>query len=110
MDAAARSQIASGVTGKRHHVADIVHYRAHGVAGGYPSSSGETRLLGYARRVGGGAVTYLALGHCHNSYARLGRTAGGGSQQLAPFREPRESEAFFELLSNTIAWSTGTTS
>jgi hypothetical protein len=74
-------------------VADIVHSRAHVVAGGFPSSSGETCVLGYTRRVGGGAVTYLVLGH-HNLYSRLGRTAGGGSEQLATFRRPWESEAF----------------
>ena len=36
-------------------------------------SDGKTRVLGYTRRVGGGTVTYLALGHCHNPYSRMGR-------------------------------------
>ena len=67
---------------------------------------GKTRVLGYTRGVGGGAVTYLALGHCHNPYARTGRTAGGGSEQTATFRGPWESGAFSTLLSNAIGWAT----
>ena len=110
MDAAARSQIASGLRerGIAWPTSSTTALMSLPVA--IPAPAERPRLLGYARRVGGGAVTYLALGHCHNSYARMGRTAGGGSQQLAPFREPWESEAFFDLLSNTIAGSTGTTS
>ena len=69
-------------------------------------SDGKTRVLGYTRRVGGGAVTYLALGHCHNPYSRMGRTAGAGSEQPATFRGPWESGAFSTLLSNAIAWAT----
>ena len=110
MDAAARSQIASGVSYGRGITWPTSPDRAHVVAGGFPSSSGEARVLGYTWRVGGGAVTYLALGHCHNSYSRMGRTAGGGSEQPATFRGPWESEAFSTLLSNAIAWSRGTTS
>src|SRR5262249_7207502 len=34
---------------------------------------GRTRVLGYTREVGKGAVTYIALGHCHNPYSREGR-------------------------------------
>jgi hypothetical protein len=30
---------------------------------------GKTRVLGYRHQVGGGAVTYLALGHCHIRYS-----------------------------------------
>ena len=69
-------------------------------------SDGKTRVLGYTRPVGGGAVTYLALGHCHNPYSRMGRTAGGGSEPPATFRGPWESGAFSTLLSNAIAWAT----
>ena len=71
---------------------------------------GKTRVLGYTRQVGDGAVTYLALGHCHNPYSRMGRTAGGGSEQPATFRGPWESSAFSTLLSNAIAWAMRTTS
>ena len=69
-------------------------------------SDGKTRVLGYTRRVGGGAVTYLALGHCHNPYSRMGRMAGSGGEQPATFRGPWESRAFSNLLSNAIAWAT----
>jgi type 1 glutamine amidotransferase len=68
-------------------------------------SDGKTRVLGYTRRVGGGAVTYLALGHCHNPYARTGRSAAAGSEP-STFRGPWESRAFATLLSNAIAWAT----
>ena len=67
---------------------------------------GKTRVLGYARQVGAGAVTYLALGHCHNPYSRMGRSADSASQQPATFRGPWETRAFLALLSNAIAWAT----
>jgi uncharacterized protein len=68
-------------------------------------SDGKTRVLGYTRRVGNGAVTYLALGHCHNPYSRMGRTTGAGSEPPATFRGPWESAAFTTLLDNAIAWA-----
>ena len=73
-------------------------------------SDHKTRVLGYTRGVGGGAVTYLALGHCHSPYSRMGRTAGGASEPPATFIGPWETVAFTTLLSNAIAWATGTTS
>jgi hypothetical protein len=69
-------------------------------------SDGKTRVLGYTRRVGDGAVTYLALGHCHNPYARMGRTTGAGGEPPATFRGPWEIGAFTTLLGNAIAWAT----
>ena len=66
---------------------------------------GKTRVLGYTRRVGDGAVTYVALGHCHNPYARMGRTTGAG-EQPATYRGSWESPPFTTLLSNAIAWAT----
>jgi type 1 glutamine amidotransferase len=69
-------------------------------------SDGKTRVLGYTRRIGEGAVTYLALGHCHNPYARMGRSPIGGSEQLTTFKGPWETCAFSTLLSNAIAWAT----
>jgi type 1 glutamine amidotransferase len=71
---------------------------------------GRTRVLGYTRQVGGGNVTYLALGHCHNPYSRMGRASGTGSEQPATFRGPWESGAFSTLLSNAIAWATAQSS
>ena len=47
---------------------------------------GKTRVLGYTRRIGDGAVTYVALGHCHNPYSRMGRTTGAGGSS------PRRTE------------------
>ena len=68
-------------------------------------SDGKSRVLGYTRRVGGGAVTYLALGHCHNPYSRMGRNAFAASELPATFRGPWESGAFTTLLGNAIAWA-----
>jgi len=73
-------------------------------------SDRKTRVLGYTRPVGGGAVTYLALGHCHNPYSRMGRSAADAREPPATFRGPWETVAFTTLLSNAIAWATGTTS
>lgn len=69
-------------------------------------SDGRTRVLGYTRQVGLGAVTYLALGHCHNSYSRSGTSAAAGSEPPATFRGPWESDAFRTLLGNAIGWAT----
>ena len=67
---------------------------------------GKTRVLGYTRRIGDGAVTYLALGRCHNPYSRMGRTTGAGGEQPTTFRGPWESPPFTTLLRNAIAWAT----
>src|SRR5262249_61440867 len=45
----------------------------------YPSDTslqadGKTRVLGYTRQVGQGAVAYFALGHCHNPAIRAAPT------------------------------------
>jgi uncharacterized protein len=69
-------------------------------------SDGRTRVLGYTRKVGNGAVTYLALGHCHDPYARMGRTSSGPGVQSMTFRGPWETPAFSKLLSNAIGWAT----
>jgi type 1 glutamine amidotransferase len=69
-------------------------------------SDGRTRVLGYTRPVGAGAVTYLALGHCHNPTSRMGRPATASGEQPATFRGPWEASAFTTLLGNAIAWAT----
>ncbi|MGD9804369.1 MAG: ThuA domain-containing protein [Hyphomicrobiaceae bacterium] len=66
-------------------------------------SNGKTRVLGYTRPVGAGAVTYLALGHCHNPSSRMGRPSGNGQPET--FRGPWESKAFATLLGNAITWT-----
>jgi uncharacterized protein len=65
---------------------------------------GRTRVLGYTREIGKGAVSYFAFGHCHNPAAREGRPPTDG---LPPtFRGSWENDAFATLLRNAIAWST----
>jgi len=74
--------------------------------GMYPADTslqadGKTRVLGYTRPVGKGAVTYIALGHCHSPASRAGRPA----DTVPPvFRGPWESPAFMALLRNAMAW------
>jgi len=68
-------------------------------------SDGKTRVLGYTRQVGNGAVTYLALGHCHNPYSRMGRTTGAGSEPPATFRGPWDGGPFTTLVGNAITWA-----
>ncbi|HET7159014.1 MAG TPA: ThuA domain-containing protein [Burkholderiales bacterium] len=64
---------------------------------------GKTRVLGYTREIGGGAVTYFALGHCHNPASRAGRT---DADTQPVFRGAWETTAFTQLLRNAIAWRT----
>ncbi len=65
---------------------------------------GKTRVLGYARAVGRGAVTYFALGHCHHPASREGRPADAAMPPVV--RGAWESAAFTALLRNAIAWAT----
>jgi hypothetical protein len=79
----------------------------------YPSdtsllSDGKTRVLGYTRRVGGGGVTYFALGHCHNPAIRVARANADPADTTPPiFRLPWENDAFVTLLRNAIAFGIG---
>ena len=68
---------------------------------------GRTRVLGYTRDVGKGAVTYVALGHCHNPAIRGERAADPTDTTPLTFRGSWESDAFVTLLRNTIAWGMG---
>jgi type 1 glutamine amidotransferase len=68
---------------------------------------GKTRVLGYTREVGGGGVTYFALGHCHNPAIRGARAADPADTTPPVFRGAWESAAFIALLRNTIAWGVG---
>lgn len=69
---------------------------------------GKTRVLGYARPMGKGGVTYLALGHCHaagNNRQRVvdaSMQAAGGVPQV--FRGSWEAAPFEQLLRNGIVW------
>ena len=66
---------------------------------------GRSRVLAYTSAVGTGAVTYLALGHCHNPYSRTGRPAAVGEPPNT-FRGPWTSDEFTTLLRNAITWAT----
>jgi uncharacterized protein len=62
---------------------------------------GKTRVLGYTRPVGSGAVTYFALGHCHNPASRPSRP---GDSTPSVFPGAWDADAFITLLRNAIAW------
>jgi type 1 glutamine amidotransferase len=66
---------------------------------------GKTRVLGYTRQLGKGGVTYLALGHCHNPYARAGQGAGINATAPSTFKGPWETSAFATFLGNAISWA-----
>ena len=68
---------------------------------------GRTRVLGYAREIGDGGVTYLALGHCHNPAIRAARPPDPNDTTPPIFRGPWETAAFVTLLRNAIAWGVG---
>src|SRR5437773_684506 len=53
---------------------------------------GRTRVLGYTRQVGGGGVTYFALGHCHNPAIRATRAANPADTTPLVFRGPWETD------------------
>ncbi len=69
-------------------------------------ADGRTRVLGYTRKVGNGGVTYFALGHCHNPYSRMGRSANAADPEPPTIRGSWETAAFSTLLRNAIAWGT----
>ena len=55
-------------------------------------ADGKSRVLGYTRSVGAGAVTYFAFGHCTNPPV---------------YRGPWENPAFVQLLRNAIGFAMG---
>jgi type 1 glutamine amidotransferase len=64
---------------------------------------GRSRVVGYTKPVGRGAVTYFALGHCHNPAIRAARAAADPGDTTPPtFRGPWENAAFLTLLRNAI--------
>jgi type 1 glutamine amidotransferase len=67
-----------------------------------------TRALGYTRQVGKGAVTYFALGHCHNPASGSARTTDPTDTTPPTFRGAWESNVFITLLKNAIAWNVHT--
>jgi type 1 glutamine amidotransferase len=68
---------------------------------------GRTRVIGYTREIGRGAVAYVALGHCHNPAIRAARAADPADTTPLTFRGSWETDAFTGLLRNAIAWGAG---
>jgi uncharacterized protein len=67
-------------------------------------ADGRTRVLGYVRAVGDGAVAYCTLGHCHNPAIRAGRAADPADATPATFYGAWEAPAFLTLLRNAVHW------
>jgi type 1 glutamine amidotransferase len=71
-------------------------------------ADGRTRVLGYERKHGEGAVTYVALGHCHSPQTNIqpfvDESVDAKGVTPLQFRGPWETEAFERLLANGIAW------
>jgi hypothetical protein len=74
-------------------------------------SDGSTRVLGYVRTRGAGAVAYFALGHCHTPTTNIQPfvDASVDADGVTPlqFRGPWETDAFTRLLRNGIDWGLG---
>jgi type 1 glutamine amidotransferase len=71
---------------------------------------GRTRVLGYTREIGKGAVTYIALGHCHSPVNNVqpfvdASVDPSGTTPLT-FRGSWETPEFERLLRNALAWGT----
>ena len=69
---------------------------------------GRTRVLGYEREHGSGAVAYFALGHCHSPGTNIQPFVHESvdTEGVTPlhFRGPWETQAFEQLLCNGIEW------
>ncbi|MCC6756316.1 MAG: ThuA domain-containing protein [Solirubrobacterales bacterium] len=69
---------------------------------------GKTRAIGYVREMGAGAVTYIALGHCHNPgnniQPSVARNVDPDGTTPLVFRDPWERAPFQTLLRNSVEW------
>jgi len=69
---------------------------------------GKTRVLGYTRDIGRGAVAYIALGHCHSAgnnvqpFVDASVDPSGTTPKI--FRGAWETAPFERLLRNAIKW------
>jgi hypothetical protein len=72
---------------------------------------GKTRVLGYTREVGKGAVTYVALGHNHspttNSQVQVDTSISPDGKPPLTFRGSWQIDPFQRLLRNAIGWGMG---
>ena len=75
-------------------------------------TDGKTRVLGLERRVGDGAVAYVALGHCHslstNAQPFVDRSVADDSKTPMHFRGAWETAEFGRILDNAMGWGRGT--
>ena len=92
----------------RAHLPPSLHGAAHKSA---LLADGRSLPVAYTKRVGRGAVAYIALGHAHSSCTNL---QPGVDESIAPngespplFRGPWETEAYQTLLRNGVAWGLG---
>jgi hypothetical protein len=71
-------------------------------------ADGRSRVLGYTRELGQGAVTYIALGHCHNPTNNVQPSVDSSvdpeGRTPLTFRDPWQTPAFQTLLRNAITW------
>ena len=71
-------------------------------------ADGKTRVLGYVRDMGQGAVAYFTLGHCHtpttNSQRSVDVSVDPNGITPLTLRTSWETEAFRTLLRNAMAW------
>jgi len=76
-------------------------------------ADGRTRVLGFSRNVGKGAVTYIALGHCHsptsNSQPFVDDSVGEAGVTPPVFHGAWETAEFQQLVRNAIVWGVQST-
>ena len=69
---------------------------------------GKTRVLGLERKVGDGAVAYVALGHCHspttNAQPFVDRNVDAEGKTPLHFRGAWETPEFGRILDNAMDW------
>ena len=71
-------------------------------------ADGRSRALGFTREVGAGAVTYVALGHCHspltNGQPFVDTSVSPNGETPQTFRGSWETPAFERLVRNAVTW------
>ncbi len=72
---------------------------------------GKTRILGYTRKLGAGAVTYIAPGHCHtpatNSQPFVDASVAPDGTTPPTLRATWETVEYRQILRNAITWGIG---
>ncbi len=75
-------------------------------------ANGTTRVLGFSRSLGKGAVAYVALGHCHsplsNAQPFVDDSITSSGVTPAHFHGAWENDAFRQLVLNAIEWGLDT--